>query len=104
MCTAMWRILTGYDVHPERVQRLVEVFEASAAKLSDGLRAELAGLSGAVAIFSDIETLFSRAQTRLAEDELGPSNDARMAMYLRRIAVRGAGIDPGFLELVSRAL
>jgi acetyl/propionyl-CoA carboxylase alpha subunit/acetyl-CoA carboxylase carboxyltransferase component len=98
------RILMGYDVSPERADRLVEIFEAPVAKLSDALRADLAQLAGSVELFADVETLFSRAPTRLEEDELGPSNDARMSMYLRRIAVEGAGIDPGFLELVSKSL
>jgi acetyl/propionyl-CoA carboxylase alpha subunit/acetyl-CoA carboxylase carboxyltransferase component len=98
------RILMGYDVNPERAELLVEILEAPVAKLSDALRGDLAQLAGAVEIFADVETLFSRAPTRLEEDELGPSNDARMAMYLRRIAVQGAGIDPAFLELLKRAL
>ncbi|MBM4334519.1 MAG: ATP-grasp domain-containing protein [Deltaproteobacteria bacterium] len=98
------RILMGYDVNPERAERLVEVLEAPVAKLSDALRSDLAQLAGAVEIFSDVETLFSRSPTRISEDELGPSNDARMAMYLRRIAVLGAGIDPAFLELLKQAL
>jgi acetyl/propionyl-CoA carboxylase alpha subunit/acetyl-CoA carboxylase carboxyltransferase component len=102
--TELRRIFMGYDVNPERSAGLVELLEAPTAKLSDALRGELAQLAAAVEVYADIETLFSRAPTRLEEDELGPSNDARMAMDLRRIAVEGAGIDPGFLELVTRAL
>ena len=98
------RILMGYDANAERADLLVAVLEAPVAKISDALRADLAGLANSVEVYADIETLFSRAPTRLEEDELGPSNDARMAMYLRRIAVEGAGIDPAFLQLVSRAL
>ena len=98
------RILMGYDANPERADLLVEVLEAPVAKVSDALRADLAGLAGAVELYADVETLFSRAPTRLAEDELGPSNDARMAMYLRRIAVEGAGIDADFLDLLKKAL
>jgi acetyl/propionyl-CoA carboxylase alpha subunit/acetyl-CoA carboxylase carboxyltransferase component len=98
------RILMGYDVSAERADSLVAVLEAPVAKISDALRADLAQLASALEVFADIETLFSRAPTRLGEDELGPSNDARMAMYLRRIAVEGAGIDPTFLELLGKAL
>ena len=98
------RILMGYDANTERADLLVAVLEAPVAKISDALRTDLAGLANAVEVYADIETLFSRAPTRLEEDELGPSNDARMAMYLRRIAVEGAGIDPGFLQLLTRAL
>jgi len=98
------RTLMGYDANAERADLLVSILEAPVAKISDALRADLAQLASAVEIYADIETLFSRAPTRLEEDELGPSNDARMAMYLRRIGVEGAGIDPAFLALVSRAL
>ncbi|HTO70320.1 MAG TPA: carboxyl transferase domain-containing protein [Myxococcota bacterium] len=98
------RILMGYDANTDRADLLVSILEAPVAKISDALRADLAQLASAVEIFADVETLFSRAPTRLGDDELGPSNDARMAMYLRRIPIEGAGIDPSFLALVSRAL
>ncbi len=80
------------------------MLEAPVDSISDAFRAELAGLAPAVELFVDIETMFSRAPTRLEGDELGPSNDARMAMYLRRIAAIGAGIDPDFLDQLRRAL
>ncbi|HTO55051.1 MAG TPA: carboxyl transferase domain-containing protein [Myxococcota bacterium] len=98
------RILMGYDANAERADLLVEVLEAPVAKISDALRSDLAALASSVEVYADVETLFSRAPTRLEEDELGPSNDARMAMYLRRIGVEGAGIDPSFLELLKKAL
>ncbi len=98
------RVLMGYDVNPDRAERLVEILESPVAGVSEAFQAQLAQLAGAVALFSDIETLFDTAPTRVAVDELGPSNDARMAMYLRRMSAAGAGIDPGFLELLRRAL
>ncbi len=98
------RILMGYDVNTERAERLVAVLEADVAAISDPFRAELAGLVPALLLFVDLETLFSRAPTRIEGDELGPSNDARMAMYLRRIAAEGAGIHADFLEQLRRTL
>ncbi len=98
------RILMGYDVNPERAERLVEVLEAPLDDASAELCAELTQLAGAVGVFADIEALFSREPTRAADDELGPSNDARMSMYLRRLNAEGAGIDPGFLDQLRRTL
>ncbi len=98
------RVLMGYDVNPERAERLVQVLEAPVTKVSEVFQAQLAQLAGAVELFSDIETLFSKAPTRGSMDELGPSNDARMIMYLRRLGAEGAGIDPEFLDLVRCAL
>jgi acetyl/propionyl-CoA carboxylase alpha subunit/acetyl-CoA carboxylase carboxyltransferase component len=98
------RILMGYDVNEARADQLVAVLEADLPEISDAFRAELAQLANAVQLFADIERLFSRAPTRLASDALGPSNDARMAMYLRRIAAQGAGIAPEFLEMLRETL
>jgi acetyl/propionyl-CoA carboxylase alpha subunit/acetyl-CoA carboxylase carboxyltransferase component len=98
------RILMGYDVNTQRADILVSVFEAPLPELSDAFRAELSQLAGAVEVFADIERLFSRAPTRVGSDALGPSNDARMAMYLRRVAAEGAGIAEEFLEMLRKAL
>ena len=98
------RVLLGYDVNSKRAERLVEILESPVAGVSEVFQAQLAQLAGAVELFSDIETLFSTAPTGVAVDELGPSNDARMAMYVRRMSAAGAGIDQDFLDLVLRAL
>ena len=98
------RLLMGYDVNPERAELLVQVLEAPVADASEAFQAQFAQLAGAVELFADIETLFDTAPSRLAVDELGPSNDALMAIYLRRLTAEGAGIDPGFLALVRKAL
>ena len=74
------------------------------AEISSAFRAELLGLARAIELFVAIESLFHRAPTRLEEDELGPSNDARMAMYLRRIGLEGAGIAGSFLDELRAAL
>jgi acetyl/propionyl-CoA carboxylase alpha subunit/acetyl-CoA carboxylase carboxyltransferase component len=99
------RILLGYDVSPSRAAHLVQALSSPVDGLSADFRSALGRLvPDSIQILSDVEILFSRAPTQVGGDELGPSNDARMAMYLRRISASGAGIDPGFLGLLRRAL
>jgi acetyl/propionyl-CoA carboxylase alpha subunit/acetyl-CoA carboxylase carboxyltransferase component len=99
------RILLGYDVSPSRALHLVQALSSPVENLSPEFRTELGALVPAsVELFSDLEILFSRSPTQLGTDALGPSNDARMAMYLRRIAAKGAGIDGTFLGLLRHAL
>lgn len=98
------RVLMGYDVNPVRADRLVRILHALPGELLASFRSELVQLARLVELFADIETLFSRAPTRMSDGELGPSSDERTAMYLRRIAAQGAGIHSGYLEQVTRAL
>ena len=98
------RILMGYDVNPARADLVVAILEGSLEGVSGALRTEFAQLGRVAAIYNDIETLFSRSPTRIEGDDLGPSNDARMAMYLRRVAAEGVGIAPFFLDYVQAAL
>jgi multidrug efflux pump subunit AcrA (membrane-fusion protein) len=98
------RILMGYDVNPERAEALLAALNAPVEGITSQFRAELASLARSVELFGDIEWLFSRTPTRPSVDALGPSNDARMAMYLRRIDAEGAGIAPDFLAGLRRAL
>jgi acetyl/propionyl-CoA carboxylase alpha subunit/acetyl-CoA carboxylase carboxyltransferase component len=97
------RILMGYDVNPERAERLLSVLETPPDGVAEAFRSELAQLARAVGLFADSEALFSRAPTRRGK-ELGPSAEARMAMYLRRMEAEGAGIAPSFLDDLRRAL
>jgi acetyl/propionyl-CoA carboxylase alpha subunit len=98
------RIAMGYDVNPARAESVIQALEAGIDEIPEPFLAELAQLTREVPIFADIETLFSRTPSRTRASELGPSNDARMAMYLRRLWVEGAGIDEDFLVQVRRAL
>jgi acetyl/propionyl-CoA carboxylase alpha subunit/acetyl-CoA carboxylase carboxyltransferase component len=97
------RVLLGYDPHPARTERLIRVLSSPVEELSPKFQKALATLAGELQKFADIEVVFSRAPS-IAGAEQGPSNDARMAMYLRRISAQGAGIDAGFLALLRRAL
>ena len=99
------RILLGYDVSPTRAAVLVAALTSPVASLSPEFQTALGTLIPAsLELLADVEILYSRAPTQVTGDELGPSNDSRMAMYLRRIAAQGAGIDAGFLALLKRAL
>jgi acetyl/propionyl-CoA carboxylase alpha subunit/acetyl-CoA carboxylase carboxyltransferase component len=97
------RVLLGYDLDPARAEQLMRVLASPVDALSPELRRALAGLSGELETFADLEALFSRT-LNMTGAEQGPSNDARMAMYLRRISAEGAGIDTRFLGLLRRAL
>ncbi|HVU03790.1 MAG TPA: carboxyl transferase domain-containing protein, partial [Polyangiaceae bacterium] len=99
------RILLGYDVSEPRAAHLVATLSSPVDGLSAEFQTALGSLIPAcLEIVADIEILFSRNPSQNGGEELGPSNDARMSMYLRRIAAQGAGIDPGFLGLLRRAL
>ncbi|MDP3937295.1 MAG: biotin carboxylase N-terminal domain-containing protein, partial [Deltaproteobacteria bacterium] len=98
------RILMGYDVNPPRAQMIVEILDAPLQGITAPLQAELARLAGVIPLLASLEALFSRAPGRLEGGELGPSNDARMTLYLRRIAAEGAGLDAGFLDQLRRVL
>ena len=98
------RLLMGYDVNPVRADRLVRVLEAPLDGLSVPFRTDLAPLARGLEIYADIESLFVREPSRSQGDAFGPSNDARMAMYLRRVTSEGAGIAPAFLDELRRAL
>ena len=65
--------------------------------------AELASTAAEIAICADIEQLFIRSPRASVSGETGPSNAARMRMFVRRLHAGGAGIAEEFLELVKRA-
>ena len=98
------RILMGYDVNAERADLLDSLLSAPVDALTEAFRADLSGLIRSLEIAVDVDTLFSRAPTRVEGEELGPSNDSRMAMYMRRISIEGEGIEPSFLDALRRAL
>ncbi len=99
------RVLLGYDAAPERAERLAEFLEA---ELPPGLSAsfcwELAELRHELIALADVARLFIRWPAASVSGELGPSNHARLRMYLRRLGGGGAGISEAFLELLRGAL
>ncbi|MBW2695048.1 MAG: ATP-grasp domain-containing protein [Deltaproteobacteria bacterium] len=99
------RVMLGYDANPERAELLSAFLEAPLPDdLSESFRRELAEIRHELETFADIEQLFIRAQMASVSGELGPSNDARFRMYVRRIRAAGAGMAEEFLDLMRAAL
>ncbi|MBW2267238.1 MAG: ATP-grasp domain-containing protein [Deltaproteobacteria bacterium] len=99
------RVILGYDANPERAEKLADFFQTPLPDdLSEGFLWELAEIRRELKVFSDIDRLFIRAPSASVGGELGPSNDARLRMFVRRLHAAGAGINEDFLDLVRRAL
>ncbi|MCA9511573.1 MAG: ATP-grasp domain-containing protein, partial [Myxococcales bacterium] len=99
------RVLLGYDANPERTRSLIDFLEA---ELPDELPVDflrgLAALRRELPLFADVERLFIRSPRASVSGELGPSNNARLRVYLRRMRAAGSGIAEEFLELLRAAL
>ena len=99
------RVLLGYDANPDRAELLTSLLEAPLPEsLSESFRRELAEIRHEVTTFADVEALSIRSPSASISGQSGPSNSARLRMYLRRIEAEGSGIDEGFLDLVRAAL
>jgi hypothetical protein len=99
------RVLLGYDTNPERAELLASFLDAPLPPgLSEPFLRELAEVSRELELFADVEQLFIRAPRASVSGEVGPSNSARLRMYVRRIRAGGAGISEEFLALVRSAL
>ena len=73
-------------------------------ELSAELRGELAGIRRELCAFADVEQLLIRSPRASVSGDLGPSNNARLRMFVRRLRASGAGIGEEFLALVRAAL
>jgi len=99
------RALLGYDVNPARAEKLADFLEAALPDaLPEAFYAELADVRSELALVADVARLFIRSPAASVSGELGPSNDARMRMFARRVRADGAGIAEEFLALVRAAL
>ncbi|MCR9094387.1 MAG: ATP-grasp domain-containing protein [bacterium] len=99
------RVLLGYDANPDRAESLTAFLEAPLPEgTSESFLRELAEIRHEIAAFADVELLSIRAPSASISGESGPSNSARLRMFLRRIEAEGSGIDEGYLELVRAAL
>jgi acetyl/propionyl-CoA carboxylase alpha subunit/acetyl-CoA carboxylase carboxyltransferase component len=99
------RVLLCYDAHPERAELLACFLDTPLPPgLSEPFLRELAEVSRELELFADVEQLFIRAPRASVSGELGPSNSARLRMYVRRLRAGGAGIAEEFLSLVRAAL
>jgi acetyl-CoA carboxylase carboxyltransferase component/pyruvate/2-oxoglutarate dehydrogenase complex dihydrolipoamide acyltransferase (E2) component len=99
------RVLLGYDANQERSERLSEFLEAPLPdRLSIEFRRELAEIRHELVLFAEVARLSVRSPRASVSGELGPSNNERLRMYVRRVRGGGTGIAEEFLELVSAAL
>jgi acetyl/propionyl-CoA carboxylase alpha subunit/acetyl-CoA carboxylase carboxyltransferase component len=99
------RSILGYDANPARADRLAEFLEAGVpAEISDAFCWELAEMRAELATLASVARLFIRAPAASIAGELGPSNEARLRMYARRVRAGGAGIDEEYLDLVREGL
>jgi acetyl/propionyl-CoA carboxylase alpha subunit/acetyl-CoA carboxylase carboxyltransferase component len=99
------RMMLGWDVFPPRFEKLLELLEAPLPDgLSEAFRRELAEVRRGLIIFADVDQLFLHARRIEEGGTLGPSNNARVRVYLRRMRSRGAGIAQDFLDMLKAAL
>jgi len=99
------RVLLGYDANPDRAELLASFLEAPLPEaISESFSRELAEIRHEVTTFADVELLSIRSPNASISGQSGPSNGARLRMYLRRVEAEGSGIDESFLDLVRAAL
>jgi len=99
------RSLLGYDANALRAMHLAEFLEAPLpGGLGEAFLRELALIRHELATLADVGALFIRSPRASVSGELGPSNNARLRMYVRRIRAGGAGLAEEFLEVLRRAL
>jgi acetyl/propionyl-CoA carboxylase alpha subunit/acetyl-CoA carboxylase carboxyltransferase component len=99
------RVLLGYDTNEARAELLASFLEAPLpGGLSEDFLWELAEIRRELEAFADVDQLFIRAPGASVGGELGPSNNARLRVFVRRLHAAGAGIDESFLTLVQQAL
>jgi acetyl/propionyl-CoA carboxylase alpha subunit/acetyl-CoA carboxylase carboxyltransferase component len=99
------RVLLGYDANPDRAASLASFLESPLPEsISESFSRELAEIRHEVTTFADVELLSIRSPSASISGQSGPSNSARLRMYLRRIEAEGSGIDEDFLDLVRAAL
>jgi acetyl/propionyl-CoA carboxylase alpha subunit/acetyl-CoA carboxylase carboxyltransferase component len=99
------RVLLGYDANPDRAEALSAFLEAPLPEeISESFSRALSEIRHEVTTFADVEQLSIRSPRASVSGQSGPSNSARLRMYMRRVEAEGAGIDSDFLELVKSAL
>jgi acetyl/propionyl-CoA carboxylase alpha subunit/acetyl-CoA carboxylase carboxyltransferase component len=99
------RIVLGFDIYPARYDKLLMLLEAPLPDALEPWMLEgLASMRVGLVAFADVEQLFSRARHVEEGGILGPSSNARLRVYLRRIRTGGAGIAPEFLDTLRAAL
>jgi acetyl/propionyl-CoA carboxylase alpha subunit/acetyl-CoA carboxylase carboxyltransferase component len=99
------RTMLGWDVYEPRYEKILEFLEAPLPEgLSTDFRHGLTNVRQGLLAFADLEQLFSHARRVEEGGTLGPSNNARLRVYLRRMRSKGAGIAQDFLDVLQAAL
>ena len=99
------RVLMGYDVNPERGERLAALLEAPLPEgLSEDFRWELAEIRHELTLFANLVEVFSRAPKSDPEGGPGPSNHAQLRDVVRRLEYGDAIVSSAFEEVLLRAL
>jgi len=99
------RVVMGYDVNPERVEKLAAVIESPLPDgLTESFRWELAEIRHELTLFADVEQLFSRVPRPSASGEAEPSNYAQLRRYVQRLPEGGEGAGEEFRQLLETAL
>ena len=99
------RMMLGWDVYGPRFEKLLEHLEAPLPDdLSEQFRREMSAVRQGLIVFADVDQLFSHARHVQEGGTLGPSNNARLRVYLRRMHSQGAGIARDFLDMLRAAL
>ncbi len=99
------RTMLGWDVYQPRFEKLLELLDAPLPEgLSLELRNGLCNVRNGLLAFADVDQLFSHVRRVEEGGTLGPSNNARLRVYLRRMHSKGAGIAQDFLDMLGAAL
>jgi acetyl/propionyl-CoA carboxylase alpha subunit/acetyl-CoA carboxylase carboxyltransferase component len=99
------RLVMGYDVNPERGEKLAAFLEAPLPEgLSESFCAELSEIRHELSLFIDIEQLFIRAPRRVRSGDPVPSNYAQLRNYVRRLEDGGESLSDEFRNLLRAAL
>ncbi len=99
------RVLMGYDVNPDRGEKLAAFLEAPLPEgLSESFRWELAEVRRDLLLFADIDQLFSRAPLPRPTGEAGPSSRSILLDSVRRYREGGGWLPDAFRANLLRAL
>jgi acetyl-CoA carboxylase carboxyltransferase component len=99
------RVLMGYDVNPERGEKLAAFLEAPLPEgLSEAFRWELAEIRHELTLFADVATPFSRAPRPSPSGQPGPSFHAQLRDYVRRHSHGASGLSSEFEGVLRDAL
>jgi acetyl-CoA carboxylase carboxyltransferase component/pyruvate/2-oxoglutarate dehydrogenase complex dihydrolipoamide acyltransferase (E2) component len=99
------RIVMGYDVNPQRGEKLAAFLEAPLPDgLSEAFRWELAEMRHELRLFTDLTRLFIRAPQAALGGNPGPSNHAQLRGWVRHLAAGTPGQSAEFVEMLGQSL